>query len=96
MTSRTDEELARLAASGDRTAEELLVSRYHRVVRTCVRPYFLSGGDSEDLAQEGMFGLISAIREFEIEKETSFRTCAESCIRNRLKRLLRDETRDKR
>ena len=96
MTSRTDEELARLAASGDRAAEELLVSRYHRVVRTCVRPYFLSGGDSEDLAQEGMFGLISAIREFEIEKETSFRTFAETCIRNRLKRLLRDETRDKR
>ena len=93
---RTDEALALLAASGDREAEELLVSRYHRLVRTCVRPYFLSGGDSEDLAQEGMFGLISAIREFREGKETSFRTFAETCIRNRLKRVLRDETRDKR
>ena len=46
-----DEELCRLAASGDRLAEEVLVTRYNRVVRTCARPYFLAGGDSEDLTQ---------------------------------------------
>ena len=48
----TDETLCRLAASGDRVAEERLVMRYNRLVRMCARPYFLAGGASEDLIQE--------------------------------------------
>jgi len=59
----TDEALCTLAASGDRIAEEVLVMRYNRLVRICARPYFLAGGDSEDLIQEGMVGLLAAIRE---------------------------------
>ena len=53
-----DEALCRLIRAQDRPAEEVLAARYHRVVRSCARPYFLAGGDSEDLMQEGMFGLI--------------------------------------
>lgn len=34
----TDETLCRLAASGDRVAEERLVMRYNRLVRMCARP----------------------------------------------------------
>ena len=76
----TDETLCRLAASGDRVAEERLVMRYNRLVRMCARPYFLAGGDSEDLIQEGMFGLIRAIREYDGAKAASFRTFAEVCM----------------
>ena len=47
----------------DRIAEEALVMRYNRQVRICARPYFVAGGDSEDLIQEGMVGLLAAIRE---------------------------------
>ena len=46
-----DETLCLQAASGDRVAEEILVMRYNRLVRICARPYFLAGGDSEDLIQ---------------------------------------------
>ena len=95
LEQRTDEELALLARDGDREAEELLVARYHRLVRTCARPYFLAGGDSEDLTQEGMFGLLKAVREYHAEKEASFRTFAEICIRSRLYSVLRDMARDK-
>lgn len=70
----SDEDLCRLAAEGRREAEELLVTRYQRLVRTCARPFFLIGGDSEDLTQEGMVGLIKAVREYDAEKEASFRT----------------------
>ena len=42
-----DEQLCRLAAQGDSQAEELLVSRYARLVRACARPLFLAGADSE-------------------------------------------------
>ena len=59
---QSDEVLCSLAFSGDRTAEELLAARYSRLVRICARPYFLAGGDCEDLIQEGMIGLLSAIR----------------------------------
>ena len=80
----SDERLCALAASGDRQAEEDLVVRYNRLVRICARPYFLAGGDSEDLIQEGMVGLLAAIREYDPEKAASFRTYAEVCIKNRL------------
>ena len=80
----SDEQLQRLAIGGDLRAEEQLALRYSRLVRICARPYFLVGGDSEDLIQEGMFGLLAAIREFDSDKETSFKTYAELCIKRRL------------
>ena len=81
----SDETLCTLAASGDRIAEEVLVTRYTRLVRICARPFFLAGGDSEDLIQEGMFGLLKAIREFDPSRDVSFRTFAEVCVRNRVR-----------
>ena len=80
----SDTELQQRAVSGDRTAEEFLAERYMRLVRSCARPLFLAGGDSEDLIQEGMFGLLSAIRQFDFSDGTSFHTFAEHCIRMRL------------
>ena len=80
----SDAQLQRLAAAGDRVAEEELVKRYMQLVRACSRPFFLAGGDSEDLIQEGMFGLISAIRQYNSAQNTSFKTFAEHCIKNRL------------
>lgn len=69
-----DNELQKLSVQGDRLAEEQLVSKYMRLVRICARPLFLAGGDSEDLIQEGMFGLLSAIRQFNPEHNTAFKT----------------------
>lgn len=91
----TDEALCLQAASGDRIAEEALVMRYHRLVRICARPYFLAGGDSEDLIQEGMVGLLAAIREYDSGKAASFRTFAEVCIKNRLISVIKAAARDK-
>lgn len=95
LETQSDEQLCALAAAGGRQAEEVLVTRYNRLVRTCARPYFLVGGDSEDLTQEGMVGLIKAVREYDAEKDASFRTFAETCIRNRLYSVLRSAARDK-
>ena len=81
----SDEVLCTRAVSGDRVAEESLVMRYNRLVRICARPFFLAGGDSEDLIQEGMLGLLKAIREFDSSRDAAFRTFAETCIRNRVR-----------
>lgn len=93
--TQTDEALCALAARGDRSAEEALVTRYYPVVRSCARPLALAGGDGEDLIQEGMLGLIRAIREYSPEKEAAFHTFAEVCIRNRLYSALRSARSDK-
>lgn len=82
--SQSDEELCGLVAGGDLRGEEILAGRYGRLVRMCARPYFLAGGDSEDLIQEGMLGLLSAVRSYDPDRETTFRAYAEVCIRRRL------------
>ena len=91
----SDETLCARAAAGDMDAEAALASRYFALVRACARPLFLTGGDGEDLIQEGMFGLIRAIREYRAEGTASFRTFAEVCIRNQLFSALRAAARGK-
>ena len=88
-----DDRLQQLAMSGDREAEEALAERYLRLVRACARPLFLAGGDSEDLIQEGTFGLLSAIRRYSPEDGTSFKTFAEHCVRMRLLSAIKSASR---
>ncbi len=90
-----DSSLCSLAAQGSRDAEEILIARYARLVRAVTRPYFLAGGDSDDLLQEGMIGLMKAVRAFDSAKEASFRTFAEVCIRNRVYSVLRSANQEK-
>ena len=87
--NQSDEILCQFVGEGDILAEEILVSRYTRLVRVCARPLFLVGGDSEDLIQEGLLGLLSAIRSFQPNHNASFRTYAETCIRNRLRSAIK-------
>lgn len=91
----TDNQLYSYADGGDTAAENELAMRYSRLVRICARPYFLAGGDSEDLTQEGMLGLLSAIREYSPDSGASFKTYAELCIRRRLKSAVRSSLRMK-
>jgi len=81
--------LAQKAAGGDPDAEEALVSEYTQLVRACARPYFLVGGDGEDLIQEGMLGLLSAVRTFDHNKGVKFSTYAEFCVRRRIYSAIR-------
>lgn len=91
----SDEELQKIASIGDPEAEENLVMRYRRLVRICARPLFLAGGDSEDLFQEGMFGLLSAIRQYDPNSSASFKTFAQHCIQNRLLTAVKASSRNK-
>lgn len=83
MTERTDEALVRLARAGDKQAEEELLLRYGGMVRRRARRFFLKGGETEDLIQEGMMGLLRAVGSYDAEKENgrSFKNYADLCIR---------------
>jgi RNA polymerase sporulation-specific sigma factor len=82
---RSERELADLqlvlrARNGDSAAMDALIRRYTGFVRLKASSYFLAGGDSDDLNQEGLIGLYKAVRDFRADKETSFRSFAELCI----------------
>lgn len=91
----SDIELIVMARQGNDLAEDELAVRYSKQVRICARPYFLAGGDREDLIQEGMLGLLSAIRKYDPASGTAFKTYAERCIHNRLLSAIENASRQK-
>ena len=87
--------LIALAKQGDPTSYERLVRRYYGFVRLKASSYFLVGGDSEDLIQEGLVGLYKAIRDFRSDRESSFRNFAELCITRQIITAVKTATRNK-
>ena len=61
FSKKTDEELVVLAREGQQLARDELFRRYIGLVEACACRYFLVGGETEDLQQEGLLGLCSAI-----------------------------------
>jgi RNA polymerase sporulation-specific sigma factor len=57
--------------------------------------YFLAGGDSDDLVQEGLIGLFKAIRDYRFDRESSFRNFAELCITRQIITAVKTATRNK-
>jgi RNA polymerase sporulation-specific sigma factor len=94
-TEMTDEEIVELAQQGDQFAIEFLVDKYKNFVRAKARSYFLIGADKEDIIQEGMIGLFKAIRDYKIDKLTSFRAFAELCITRQIITAIKTATRQK-
>ncbi len=78
----------------DGLCEDQVVAKYARLVRTVIRPYFLSGGDVDDLYQEGMIGLLKAIRAYDPQRSPCFEAYAATCIRNRIFDTLRHQERE--
>ncbi len=72
--------------------EDEVVAQYARLVRAVIRPYFLSGGDVDDLYQEGMMGLLKAIRTYDPARSPHFEAYAVVCIRNRILDALRRQS----
>ncbi|HCC35159.1 MAG TPA: hypothetical protein DEQ02_05795 [Ruminococcaceae bacterium] len=80
FTAFSDEELAALAQNGQADAFNALVVRYVVIVNMRVSCYRGTGIEPEDLAQEGMIGLMSAVRSFRPDTGACFRTFAWLCI----------------
>ena len=84
-----------MAKQGSDDAYDRLVRRYASFVRLKASSYFLVGGDSEDLIQEGLVGLYKAIRDFRPDRESSFRNFAELCITRQIFTAVKTATRNK-
>ncbi len=92
---KKDEELVLMSQNGDDAAQEYLLDKYKSLVRAKSRAYFLIGADSEDIIQEGMIGLYKAVRDYNEEKNASFRSFAELCVNRQMITAIKAATRQK-
>lgn len=73
-------------------SEDEIARKYSRLVSREVRQFFLrSIGDGDDLYQEGMMGLLKAIRQYDPLRNDSFEAFATLCVRSRLYDAVRSD-----
>jgi RNA polymerase sporulation-specific sigma factor len=90
-----DLQLVMKARNGSNDALDTLIRRYTGFVRLKASSYFLAGGDGDDLIQEGLIGLYKAVRDFNPQMETSFRSFAELCVTRQIITAIKTATRFK-
>jgi RNA polymerase sporulation-specific sigma factor len=90
-----DRALVNRARAGDSAAMEQLVERYRGFVRMKASAYFLAGGESEDLVQEGLIGFFKAVRDYRADREASFRSFAELCVTRQIITAIKTAARNK-
>lgn len=93
LTASSDNELVRLAQSGEQKAVNELLVRYTATVHSVASCSFGASLETDDLAQEGMLGLLAAVYSYAPDKATSFHTYASVCISNRIRSAVRADTR---
>lgn len=92
----TDEQIVIMANEEEGSlALEYVLHKYKNYVRAKARSYFLVGADKEDIVQEGMIGLYKAVRDYDVEKNASFRAFAELCITRQIITAIKTATRQK-
>lgn len=87
--SVTDNELLKRICDGDKDATNELIIKYRGLVEHIARKYIDSPLEEDDIIQEGMIGLLAAIKSYNSEKGAKFNTYATHCINNSIKSALK-------
>ena len=91
----TDEQLVALVREGDAEAEEFLLTKYKEIVLSRAAIYYIVGGERDDVVQEGMIGLVKAIRSYKEGSGSTFANFAYICITRQIISAVRSATREK-
>ena len=94
-TQMTDEKLIENINNEDKTALNCLLNRYNDLVNAKANKFFMIGAEKEDMIQEGMIGLYKAVKSFDLEKQSSFKTFANMCIERQLITAVKNSNRQK-
>lgn len=94
-TKMTDEDIVKQVKNGDKYALEFLLGKYKELVNMKVGKYYIIGAEKEDIVQEGMIGLYKAIKDYEDEKQTTFKSFANMCIERQLITAIKTSNRQK-
>lgn len=87
--NKSDDLILSNAQSGNDSDAEALIHRYRQVVELAAARYKDSPMEREDLIQEGMIGLLAAIKSYDVKKGASFKTYSKICIDNAMQTALR-------
>lgn len=90
-----DEDLIEVIKSGDKCALEYLIDRYKGLVNMKVSKYYIIGAEREDIVQEGLIGLFKAIKNYQPDKQNSFKNFANMCIERQLITAIKTSNRQK-
>ena len=91
----SDEEIIAKIKDGDEKALTYLLEKYKELVNMKVGKYYIVGAEKEDIVQEGMIGLYKAIKNFEPDKQASFKSFANMCIERQLITAIKSSNRQK-
>ena len=91
----TDEEIIERYNNGDNEALDYIINKYRNIVDMKVGKYFIIGAEKEDIVQEGLIGLLKAVKNFNSEKDNSFKTFANLCIERQLITAIKTSNRQK-
>ncbi len=91
----TDEQVVFLAKNGDKRAVDYILGKYKGFVEIRSMPYYMAGGERDDLVQEGLIGLYKAIKSYSKEKNANFKTFAEICVVRQMISAVKSSTRKK-
>lgn len=91
----TDEEIISQIRQGNEQALTYLLNKYKSLVQNKVSRYFIIGAEKEDIIQEGMIGLYKAIKNYNTEKQNTFKTFANMCIERQLITAIKTSNRQK-
>lgn len=91
----SDDELVSLSQKGDSAALETVLLRYKPLIHKKSQPYYLAGGDDDDIVQEGLIGLYKAVMDFDKEKFPLFKVFAGVCIERRIISAVKKASRKK-
>lgn len=90
-----ENDVVEIAKNGDSLALDYLINKYKRFVIMKSSPYFLVGGERDDIIQEGMIGLFKAIKDYDRNKLTPFICFVEMCIKRQIITAIKRATRKK-
>lgn len=91
-----DLDLIQKVRAGDEDARDSLVLKYVPMVKYIIRNYYSAFLDFEDLLQEGLIGLLSAIEEYKPEEyDVKFSSFAYICIIRRVYNVIKQTTGNK-
>ena len=94
-----DNELVYLCAENNEEAENYLINKYKNcilnILKEYLKEYNVLGVEVADLYQEGLIGLIHAINSFDKERDVTFYTYANACIKSSIMSALRQTFRMK-
>ncbi len=95
MSLENEIDIVKMAQNGDSEAITTIINEYKLIVKAKSRAFYLVGGEQEDLLQEGLIGVMNAIKNFDESKGIKFSTFANLCVTRQMITAIKMANRDK-